>query len=83
LFYLGKKGLFIGASGLRIVYLSGSEAPSGSELCPKHCFSQDDVNALIISLNATTKQYKGLDLLLTSTWPKGVTTHGNAPVSRF
>ena len=73
----------MGASGLRIAYLSGCESPAASGSCPKHCFSQDDVNALIISLNATSKQYKGVDLLLTSTWPKGVTAHGNAPVSRF
>ena len=79
----GKKGLFIGASGLRIVYLSGNESPAGLEPCPKHCFSRDDINTLVSSLNAASKDYNGVDLLLTSVWPKGVTAHGNAPVSRI
>ena len=79
----GKKGFFTTVSGLKIAYLSGCESPGGSAPSPKHCFSQDDITALKTSLNATSKQYKGIDVLLTSTWPKGVTTHGNPPVSTF
>ncbi|XP_053321529.1 CWF19-like protein 1 [Spea bombifrons] len=74
--YLGRKGLFTGASGLQIAYLSGIE--SRSEPAPAYCFTPKDVQALKLSL-ASNSKFKGVDLLLTSPWPKDVWHFGNAP----
>ncbi|XP_076819990.1 CWF19-like protein 1 isoform X2 [Clavelina lepadiformis] len=76
--FLGKKGIFTGSSGLRIAYLSGCESPAGSGPGPKHCFTPGDLQALTVSLNATGNDFGGVDILLTSCWPKGVTLYGNA-----
>ncbi|XP_078697782.1 CWF19-like protein 1 [Branchiostoma floridae x Branchiostoma belcheri] len=70
--YLGRKGVFTGASGLQIVYLSGVEGEA-EEGC---CFSKTDVTALCESL--INKNFKGVDILLTSPWPRGVTNFGNS-----
>ncbi|XP_033010315.1 CWF19-like protein 1 isoform X2 [Lacerta agilis] len=75
--YLGRKGVFSGASGLQIAYLSGTES-TGGEPTPAHCFSTKDVTDLKTSLLSTSK-FKGVDILLTSSWPKGVEIFGNIP----
>ncbi|XP_042317504.1 CWF19-like protein 1 [Sceloporus undulatus] len=74
--YLGRKGIFSGASGLQIAYLSGTE--SRQEPAPAHCFSAQDVADLKASLLSTSK-FRGVDILLTSPWPKGIETFGNDP----
>ncbi|XP_078240786.1 CWF19-like protein 1 isoform X2 [Pogona vitticeps] len=74
--YLGRKGVFSGASGLQIAYLSGAEAPQ--EPAPMHCFSAKDVADLRDSLLSTSK-FRGVDILLTSPWPKDVEAFGNSP----
>ncbi|XP_063784574.1 CWF19-like protein 1 isoform X2 [Pseudophryne corroboree] len=74
--YLGRKGVFTGASGLQIAYLSGIE--SSSEPAPAYCFSPKDVMSLKMSLTTNSK-FKGVDILLTSPWPKDVWSYGNAP----
>eukprot|EP00079_Xenopus_tropicalis_P013168 XP_002941169.2 PREDICTED: CWF19-like protein 1 [Xenopus tropicalis] len=73
--YLGRKGLFTGASGLQIAYLSGIE--SSSEPAPAYCFTAKDVTSLKMSLTSNSK-FKGVDILLTSPWPKEVSNYGNA-----
>jgi len=77
----GKRGVFTGTSGLRIAYLSGCESPSGSGPAPKHCFTSADIQATTATLNTSAASYTGVDILLTSAWPKGITAYGNAPVS--
>ncbi|XP_063146677.1 CWF19-like protein 1 isoform X4 [Candoia aspera] len=74
--YLGRKGVFSGASGLQIAYLSGVE--SMEDPAPAHSFSAKDVTHLKTSLQSIS-QFKGVDILLTSSWPKGVETFGNSP----
>ncbi|XP_025025542.1 CWF19-like protein 1 isoform X2 [Python bivittatus] len=74
--YLGRKGVFCGASGLQIAYLSGVESTEDPALA--HCFSAKDVTDLKTSLQSIS-QFKGVDILLTSSWPKGVETFGNSP----
>ncbi|KAJ7345364.1 hypothetical protein JRQ81_001314 [Phrynocephalus forsythii] len=74
--YLGRKGLWSGASGLQIAYLSGTEA--AQEPAPAHCFSPKDVADLRDSLLSTSK-FRGVDILLTSPWPKGIEAFGNHP----
>ncbi|XP_070925403.1 CWF19-like protein 1 isoform X7 [Macaca nemestrina] len=73
--YLGRKGIFTGSSGLQIVYLSGTE--SLNEPVPGYNFSPKDVSSLRTML-CTTSQFKGVDILLTSPWPKYVGNFGNS-----
>ncbi|XP_044518811.1 CWF19-like protein 1 isoform X1 [Gracilinanus agilis] len=73
--YLGRKGVFTGASGLQIAYLSGTE--SLAEPSPPYSFTSKDVCSLQAALRSTS-QFKGVDVLLTSPWPKGVGNFGNA-----
>uniref|UniRef100_A0A8C8SC16 CWF19-like protein 1 n=1 Tax=Pelusios castaneus TaxID=367368 RepID=A0A8C8SC16_9SAUR len=74
--YLGRKGIFSGASGLQIAYLSGTE--SLSQPAPACSFSSKDVTELKTSLLSTPK-FKGVDILLTSPWPRDVGNFGNKP----
>ncbi|XP_053439157.1 CWF19-like protein 1 isoform X1 [Nycticebus coucang] len=73
--YLGRKGIFTGSSGLQIVYLSGTE--SLHEPVPGYSFSLKDVSFLRTML-CSTPQFKGVDILLTSPWPKYVGNFGNS-----
>ncbi|XP_055280861.1 CWF19-like protein 1 isoform X2 [Moschus berezovskii] len=73
--YLGRKGVFTGSSGLQIVYLSGTE--SLNEPVPGYSFSPKDVSSLRTML-CSTPQFKGVDILLTSPWPKYVGNFGNS-----
>ncbi|XP_028663995.1 CWF19-like protein 1 isoform X1 [Erpetoichthys calabaricus] len=73
--YLGRKGLFTAVSGFQVAYLSGRE--SCQEPAPAYCFTPKDVEALMAPL--LSSQYKGIDVLLTSEWPKGIARYGNSP----
>ncbi|XP_038053166.1 CWF19-like protein 1 [Patiria miniata] len=73
--YLGKKGIFSGASGLQIGYLSGTEQTHAAVQEPNN-FSKADIDALAVPLIADSK-FKGLDVLLTSPWPQGVFKYSN------
>uniref|UniRef100_A0A8C9SVD3 CWF19-like protein 1 n=1 Tax=Scleropages formosus TaxID=113540 RepID=A0A8C9SVD3_SCLFO len=75
--YLGRKGIFTGASGLQIAYISGRGGHQ--EPAPAHCFTPKDVTSLVAPLVSNTK-FKGVDILLTSQWPRGVWQYGNNPV---
>lgn len=79
--YLGKKGMYSASSGLRVVYISGVESPSGATPSPKHCFCEADTKGLMNALKVDQPDYQGVDILLTSQWPKGATNFGNPPSS--
>lgn len=74
--YLGRRGVFTGASGLQLAYVSGREALQ--EPAPAHCFTSKDLSALVTSLTGSSK-FRGVDILLTSQWPRGVWRYGNNP----
>lgn len=74
--YLGRQGVFTGVSGLQIAYVSGREATQ--EPAPSQCFSSKDLSSLVEPLTTNSK-FKGVDILLTSEWPKGVWHYGNTP----
>lgn len=74
----GRRGVFTGASGLQLAYVSGREALQ--EPAPAHCFTSKDLSALVASLTGSSK-FKGVDILLTSQWPRGVWHYGNNPVT--
>ncbi|KAJ8381965.1 hypothetical protein SKAU_G00027430 [Synaphobranchus kaupii] len=74
--YLGRRGVFTGVSGLQIAYVSGREAQQ--EPAPAHCFTPKDASALAAPL-VTSSKFRGVDILLTSQWPRGVWQYGNSP----
>ncbi|XP_074554396.1 CWF19-like protein 1 [Halichoeres trimaculatus] len=74
--YLGRRGVFTGVSGLQIAYVSGQEAQQ--EPAPAHCFTPKDLSALVAPLTSSSK-FRGVDILLTSQWPRGVWHYGNNP----
>ncbi|XP_035282640.1 CWF19-like protein 1 isoform X1 [Anguilla anguilla] len=74
--YLGRRGIFTGVSGLQIAYVSGREAQA--EPAPAHCFTPKDLSALAAPLVSNSK-FRGVDILLTSQWPRGVWQYGNSP----
>ena len=78
-----EKGVLTTSTGLKIVYISGVESPSSSSPAPKHCYSESDLKNLMTVLKTNQPDYKGVDILLTSEWPKGVTTFGNKPVCTY
>uniref|UniRef100_A0A1A8RUV7 CWF19-like protein 1 n=1 Tax=Nothobranchius rachovii TaxID=451742 RepID=A0A1A8RUV7_9TELE len=61
--YLGRRGVFTGASGLQIAYVSGREALQ--EPAPAHFFTSKDLSALVTSLTSNSK-FRGVDILLMS-----------------
>lgn len=73
----GRRGVFTGVSGLQIAYVSGQEAQQ--EPAPAHCFTSKDLSALVAPLTGSSK-FRGVDILLTSQWPRGVWHYGNTPV---
>ncbi|XP_058482037.1 CWF19-like protein 1 [Solea solea] len=72
--YLGRRGVFTGVSGLQIAYVSGREA--SQEPAPSHCFTAKHLSALVESLTNNAK-FRGVDVLLTSQWPRGAWLYGN------
>ncbi|XP_066856747.1 CWF19-like protein 1 isoform X2 [Anser cygnoides] len=74
--YLGRRGVFSSTSGLQIAYLSGTE--SQDEPAPAYSFSSKDVTELKTSL-LSTPNFKGVDILLTSPWPRDVGNFANSP----
>lgn len=76
--HAGRRGVFSSTSGLQIAYLSGTE--SQDEPAPAYSFSSKDVTELKTSL-LSTPNFKGIDILLTSPWPRDVENFANSPVS--
>lgn len=74
----GRRGVFTGVSGLQVAYVSGREAVQ--EPAPAHCFSSKDLAALVEPLSSSTK-FRGVDILLTSQWPRGVWQYAQNPVT--
>ncbi|XP_052360711.1 LOW QUALITY PROTEIN: CWF19-like protein 1, partial [Oncorhynchus keta] len=74
--YLGRRGVFTGASGLQIAYVSGREGQQ--DPTPAHCFSPKDLTQLVEPL-ISNNQFRGVDILLTSQWPRGVWQYANSP----
>lgn len=69
----GNKGTYNGSSGLTIAYLSGTESSEGKS--GEINFSQQDVTSLLLPV-ATDTKFQGVDILITSQWPKGVDRYG-------
>lgn len=77
--YLGKSGTYdmtadtdtIGTKPVSICYVSGVEALSSQ--ARDHCFNEKEVRKLVE--NVQKKHPKGIDLLLTNSWPSGIANY--------
>ncbi|XP_054088915.1 CWF19-like protein 1 homolog [Zeugodacus cucurbitae] len=82
--YLGKRGLYTLTSGVKVAYLSGLEKVSGHnpEDEKQIFYDKDDVLSLrnsCVASKTSSSDYKGVDILLTSQYPYGITdNHENA-----
>ncbi|GAB6026563.1 hypothetical protein CHUAL_012979 [Chamberlinius hualienensis] len=75
---LGKLGLFTGRSGLRIAYISGNEGKNSSS----YEFCYDDIDQFCTEI-INRSGFEGVDILLSSQWPKLVTNYTNiSPTER-
>lgn len=74
---LGKRGVFSTSGGLKLAYVSGVES-SESSPCG---FTAADVVRVRDSCIKGQPSYRGIDILLTSQWPQGVTQRDDKCVS--
>lgn len=74
--YLGKRGIYATSSGLKIAYVSGTEAEGDTpKAVPEWKFTKEDVMAVRDSCFASKSNmgdFRGVDLLVTSQWPAGI-----------
>jgi len=72
--YLGRQGCFTTKEGLKIAYLSGTKSP---DLLSAKNFNHTHLNLqqLEASLKWDNPNYVGVDILLTSDWPKGISNN--------
>jgi len=72
--FLGRKGIYAGTSGLQIAYVSGMQATAAKK--GSSSFQSDDIENML-KRPKSDKDFAGIDILLTSVWPKDVTKHSN------
>lgn len=68
--YLGKRGLYVASTGLKIAYLSGIERQSNEN--QGICFNEHDVTSIRNGCLKGQPSFRGVDILLTSPWPDGI-----------
>ncbi|KAJ9592078.1 hypothetical protein L9F63_001387, partial [Diploptera punctata] len=68
--YLGKRGVYTGTSGLKIAYVSGVESESGKS---DYTFTNSDVESVRNICSKGNHKFQGVDILITSLWPKDIT----------
>lgn len=78
--FLGRRGGYTFSSGLTIAYLGGLEKGSDNVSDPDVRFAPVDVDNVRLPFTSN-KDFKGIDVLLTSQWPLGVEKYGNNIVS--
>jgi hypothetical protein len=66
--YLGKRGLFTTTSGLKVVYVSGTESDKSSH----HTFTKEDIESLRNICVRGQSNFRGVDILITLSWPKDI-----------
>lgn len=71
--------MYTGSSGLQLAYLSGAESDFVSD--STH-FNSVDIGSLTDVVKNDTK-FKGVDILITSQWPKGVEKYASEIVSEI
>lgn len=79
--HLGKKGVLTGSSGLKLAYFSGVE--SSGEKSVGHTFIKKEAIDFI-SPFVDEPGFRGVDILLSSQWPKGVAKYAqNVPEESY
>ena len=79
--YLGKTGVYdmtaetdpIGAKPISIAYVSGVEGLSSHQTQQNHTFQEKEIRRLVE--NVQRKHPRGIDILLTSSWPSGISNY--------
>ncbi|XP_059619682.1 CWF19-like protein 1 homolog [Phlebotomus argentipes] len=68
--YLGKSGIYVTSSGMKVAYVSGKEAEKSSSVA----FAANDTKSVKMSCLASKSSgdYRGIDILLTSQWSHGI-----------
>ncbi|XP_057323996.1 CWF19-like protein 1 [Microplitis mediator] len=66
--YLGKRGLYITDSGLKIAYVSGIEEPN-KNLPKEIILTENDVISVRNTCLKNQPDFRGVDILLSSQWP--------------
>lgn len=74
--YLGKRGIFTTSNGLRIAYVSGQGDGTSDTF-----FSENDVMCVRDVCHKGQSNFKGVDILVTSCWPNGVSQNHQKAVS--
>lgn len=77
--YLGRRGLYNVSTGIKIAYVSGLEGKE-SDTDTEWIFKMEDVKSVrnaCLASNNTGREYRGIDILVTSQWPAG--TRENEP----
>lgn len=69
--FLGKRGLYTASSGLKIAYVSGTESNSSESKLT--CFGESDVVSIKQACLKGQPSFRGIDILMSSPWPVGVT----------
>lgn len=77
--YAGKRGLFTTTSGLKVVYVSGTEAESDKS--SHHTFTKEDIESLRNICVRGQSNFRGVDILITLSWPKDITLGDKSSVS--
>ena len=72
--YLGKQGCFTTKEGLKIAYLSGLQTHDVLS-AKSHNYTAENLNSLEATLRWDSPRYLGVDILLTSDWPRGITNN--------
>lgn len=67
---VGKRGIYNTSGGLKIAYLSGIQASGVKTKCFE--FNKEDVIGLRDMCLRGQPNFRGVDVLLTSQWPKNV-----------
>ncbi|CAI8038792.1 CWF19-like protein 1 [Geodia barretti] len=82
---LGQRGVFKTSGGLQVVYLSGRhhEDRFSQDLSSQKTMSpymtSSDVESLKEMAAKSKEEFRGVDILLTTEWPRGVATHTATP----
>lgn len=77
--YAGKRGLFTTTSGLKLVYVSGTEVESGGS--SHHSFTEEDIESLRNICVRGQSNFRGVDILITLSWPKDIMLGDKSSVS--
>lgn len=77
--YLGEHGCFTTKEGMTIAYLSGRQQDSGGGAKKDYEFGYDQVKSMEVKMKSDDTKFQGVDVLITSDWPHGVSNFSSRP----